>query len=145
MYTDDIQVALEFMAGCDYDYIVLACRWDKDVPLLRRKVAELLGAPSRVDPDGFVYGDRKVYMMSTVHEDSLDAYPEERVFLVNREGHNDFPSVGKPRMVPYLMMPWVSLIDVYNWMVRDGIDPDVVLSRMACDNLIWQDPSSLYQ
>lgn len=143
MNVNDIKVALEFMVHCNYETIYLQCKTARDIPYVKRGLFQLLGDPNKVIDNtlyytiGLIRHCIRIVPLST----DITGANESTVFYVAYKDNSDWhelcaSSGAKHSLVPYLMMPWVSLSDVYTWLMRDGYRGDQALHMMRCDGLI---------
>jgi hypothetical protein len=147
MNTNDITVALTFMVNCNYDYVVLQCKFARDIPYIKRELIQRLGQPSKTIDNTFYYSNTPGHMgyrivIVPVHkEERIRGYANERVFYVAHKDNSDWHELCatngvKQRLVPYEVPAWATLSDVYTWLLRDGMTGDEALHRMRCDGLI---------
>ena len=145
MNTRDIEVALMFMMSCGYDHIYLQCAHAKDIPYIKRELAHRLGEPSKVIDNTFYYrnpllGGYDTIAMIPASKETRGIDPS-RVFYIAYKDDSDWyeycREVGmRQRLVPYEVADWVTVGDVYTWLVRDGMTGDVALHKMKLDGVI---------
>lgn len=145
MNIKDIETALMFMVNCNYEHIYLQCKHARDIPLIKRALAHKLGDPSKVIDNTFYYGSghlRYIITMLPVHrEDQIRGIDPTRVFYIAYKDDSDWYEYCREngirqRLVPYEVTDWVTVGDVYTWLVRDGMTGDVALHKMMLDGLI---------
>jgi hypothetical protein len=143
MNVKDIKTAIIFMIHCNYDKIYLQCKTARDIPYVKRELAHMLGDPSKVIDNTFYYTIGMItFAISMVPlSKDLTGADESRVFYVAYKDDSDWNELCaekgvKQRLVPYTVEPWVTVSDLYTWLVRDGYKGEQALHMMKCDGLI---------
>ena len=141
MNVNDIKTALQFMVEGLHrnDRMWLQCKTARDIPYIKRELFRLLGQPNKMIGVNLYYNPFVITVVPLSMD--LTGVAEHSVFYVAYKDNSDWHELcansgAKHALVPYMQVPWVSLSDVYTWLVRDGHRGDRALHMMRCDGLI---------
>jgi hypothetical protein len=141
MNLNDINTAVMFMHACDYEYVILKCHQLKDIPYIKRHLAQTLGEPSKVIDHTFYYRYGNDFKRFIMMPDSTETrgYKSEQVFYVAWKDDYDWAKkcaeaeyYGEHwETVPYLITSTFHIGDVYNMLIRDGMTGQQALDMLS--------------
>jgi hypothetical protein len=139
MNMDDIYDALRFLYDDGPKTIGLMCKTAQDIPYVKRALIQTLGQPSKMIDNALYYDSKRLMIIPSTADESrirgLDTYYV--AWKDNSDWNELCANAGvKIRQVPYELTPWMTLTDIYNLMVADGLSGDVALHKMYIDGLI---------
>lgn len=146
MNIDDIKTAVTFLYCDDRQQVILQCRYARDIPLIKRKLSALLGAPDKVIDNTFYYRygmNYKSLRMVPMHTD-VRGYRDEDLFYVAYESNEDWQTLASTAfwigdrldMGAYLLTDAFGLIDAYNMLIRDGMTGQQALDTLANEDFM---------
>ncbi len=133
MNKKDIELAMLFVDEHTRD-VVLTFKTHEDLPYMRRALAHTLGEPDHRHPDYLRYGNLRVWMKPLDFEDwHRYAGLPVREYYVRRDDErmtNDY------LVLDGFVLANLSLVDIYNCLVREGLHADHALAKMHKEGLI---------